>query len=59
MRAFNVAVRGEVPFDPYTRDGRGTVGLEPAKSNWANPIDQPSYERTPGASWPVRSTYSM
>src|SRR6266581_4720795 len=44
VRAFNAAVRSDVPFDPYTRDGRGTVGLEPAKSNWANPIDQPPFE---------------
>ena len=44
VRAFNAAVRAEVPFDPYTRDGRGTVGLEPAKSNWANAIDQPPFE---------------
>src|SRR5213593_2104842 len=44
VRAFNKAVRAEVPFDPYTRDGRGTVGLEPTKSNWANAIDQPPFE---------------
>ncbi len=44
VRAFNAAVRSDVPFDPYTRDGRGTVGLEPAKSNWANAIDQPPFE---------------
>src|SRR5713226_6844584 len=44
VRAFNAAVRGDVPFDPYTRDGRGTVGVEPAKSNWANTIDQPPFE---------------
>jgi tricarballylate dehydrogenase len=44
VRAFNAAVRADVPFDPYTRDGRGTVGLEPAKSNWANPIAEPPFE---------------
>jgi tricarballylate dehydrogenase len=44
VRAFNAAVRADVPFDPYTRDGRGTVGLEPKKSNWANAIDQPPFE---------------
>jgi tricarballylate dehydrogenase len=44
VRAFNAAIKGDVPFDPYTRDGRRTVGLEPAKSNWANAIDQPPFE---------------
>src|SRR6266446_302355 len=44
VRAFNAAVRADVPFDPYTKDGRGTVGLEPAKSNWANALDQPPFE---------------
>jgi len=44
VRAFNKAVRADVRFDPYTRDGRGTVGLEPVKSNWANTIDQPPFE---------------
>jgi tricarballylate dehydrogenase len=44
VRVFNAAVRSDVPFDPYTRDGRGTVDLEPVKSNWANAIDQPSFE---------------
>jgi tricarballylate dehydrogenase len=36
-------VRAE-PFDQYMRDGRGTVGLEPGKSNWAYAIDQPPFE---------------
>src|SRR5204863_7108891 len=44
VRAFNAAIKGDVPFDPYTRDGRGTVGLEPQKTNWANAIDQPPFE---------------
>ena len=37
---FLCTVRADVPFDPYTRDGRGTIGLQPAKSNWANAIDR-------------------
>jgi tricarballylate dehydrogenase len=44
VRAFNAAARTDAPFDPYTRDGRSTVGLEPRKSNWANAIDQPPFE---------------
>jgi tricarballylate dehydrogenase len=44
VRAFNAAVREDIPFDPYTKDGRGTAGLDPPKSNWANAIDQPPFE---------------
>ena len=39
---FNVAVQpGE--FDPAVKDGKGTRGLEPPKSNWALAIDSPPY----------------
>ena len=41
---FNAAVRTEVPFDPNVKDGRGTIGLDPPKSNWANPLDSPPFE---------------
>jgi tricarballylate dehydrogenase len=44
VRAFNAAVRTDVPFNHATRDGRGTVGIEPPKSNWANPLDTPPFE---------------
>ena len=44
VHAFNTAARTDAPFDPYTRDGRGTIGLEPAKSNWANAIAEPPFE---------------
>jgi len=44
IRAFNAAVRTDVPFDPSIKDGRGTDGLAVPKSNWANPIDQPPFE---------------
>ena len=44
VRAFNAAVRRDVPFDPSRRDGRSTRGLAPAKSNWANPLTQPPFE---------------
>jgi tricarballylate dehydrogenase len=33
-----------VPFNHAIRDGRCTVGVEPVKSNWANPLDTPPYE---------------
>lgn len=44
VREFNAAVRTEVPFDPTIKDGRCTVGIEPRKSNWANPLDTPPFE---------------
>ncbi len=44
IRAFNAAVRSDIPFDPNVKDGRGTRGLVPEKSNWANPIDTPPFE---------------
>ena len=43
IRAFNAAVRSEVPFDPTVKDGRGTSGLAVPKSNWANALDRPPY----------------
>ena len=47
VREFNLAVaRG--PFDPSIRDGNGTKGIEPRKSNWALPIDS-----QPFAAYPV------
>ena len=44
VREFNAAVRTEVPFNHAAKDGRGTVGIEPPKSNWANPLDTPPFE---------------
>ena len=42
VRDFNLsAFRG--PFDPTTKDGNGTVGLEPPKSNWAQPLNAPPF----------------
>jgi tricarballylate dehydrogenase len=32
-----------VPFDPNRLDGRGTIGITPPKSNWANPLDTPPF----------------
>jgi tricarballylate dehydrogenase len=40
---YNEAVRADVPFNPNTKDGRGTIGLAVPKSNWANPLDSPPY----------------
>lgn len=43
-REFNAAVQTHVPFNHGAKDGRKTVGIEPPKSNWANPLDTPPYE---------------
>lgn len=44
IRAYNDAVRGDIPFDPNTKDGRRTEGLAVPKSNWANTIDEGPFE---------------
>jgi tricarballylate dehydrogenase len=45
--AFNAAVDEAVPFDPTRKDGRGTPGLAPPKSNWAQRIDTPPFKAYP------------
>jgi tricarballylate dehydrogenase len=44
VREFNAAVRTDIPFDHVIKDGRGTRGIEPPKTNWANPLDTPPFE---------------
>ncbi|HXF65390.1 MAG TPA: FAD-binding protein, partial [Burkholderiales bacterium] len=44
VREFNAAVRRDVPFDHTVKDGKCTVGIEPPKSNWAQPLDTPPFE---------------
>jgi tricarballylate dehydrogenase len=44
VRAYNAAVRTDVPFNANVKDGRGTAGLELPKSNWANTIDEGPFE---------------
>jgi tricarballylate dehydrogenase len=42
VEAYNAAVQpGE--FDPLMLDGKHTVGIKPAKSNWAMTVDTPPY----------------
>lgn len=43
MKAYNESIDREVPFDPNVKDGRGTIGIEPQKTNWANTLDEPPY----------------
>ncbi|MBI4189461.1 MAG: FAD-dependent tricarballylate dehydrogenase TcuA, partial [Betaproteobacteria bacterium] len=44
VRAYNAAVKRDVPFDPNVKDGRCTAGLEINKTNWANPIEKPPFQ---------------
>jgi tricarballylate dehydrogenase len=43
VRSFNASVKSEVPFDHTRKDGRGTLGIDPPKSNWAQALDTPPY----------------
>lgn len=44
VREFNAAVRKDVAFDHTVKDGKCTEGIEPKKSNWAQPLDTPPYD---------------
>ena len=44
IQQFNAAVVDDVSFNPNVKDGRGTVGLDIPKSNWASRLDKPPYE---------------
>lgn len=44
LRAYNKAVRTDIPFNPNVKDGRSTEGLAIPKSNWANTLDTPPFE---------------
>ena len=44
VRVYNAAVMDEVPFQHTIKDGKGTRGIVPAKSNWAQKLDTPPYE---------------
>jgi tricarballylate dehydrogenase len=39
---FNAAVT-DAPFDPAVKDGKGTIGVDPPKSNWAQALDEPPF----------------
>ena len=43
VQEFNVSVQTDTPYNPAIKDGRCTVGIDPPKSNWAQPIDSPPY----------------
>ena len=44
VEAYNASVQTQIPFNPNIKDGRGTVGLQVSKSNWANTIDEGPFE---------------
>ncbi len=44
IKEYNATVKKDIPFDPNVKDGRGTAGLNTAKSNWANTIDEGPFE---------------
>jgi tricarballylate dehydrogenase len=44
LKAYNAAVRTDIPFNPNVKDGRRTEGLAIPKSNWANTLDTPPFE---------------
>jgi tricarballylate dehydrogenase len=42
VKEFNAAVEDK-PFNPAILDGKGTLGITPPKSNWAQKLDTPPY----------------
>ena len=44
VNAYNAAVVTDVPFDSTVKDGKGTTGIEPAKSNWAQALDTAPFD---------------
>jgi tricarballylate dehydrogenase len=44
LKAYNAAVRQDIPFNPNIKDGRRTEGLAIPKSNWANTLDTAPFE---------------
>jgi tricarballylate dehydrogenase len=43
-REFNAAVRKDIAFDHTIKDGKCTTGIEPPKTNWAQPLDTPPFD---------------
>jgi tricarballylate dehydrogenase len=43
VEEYNAAVLDDRPFNELTRDGKGTKGIYPPKSNWAQKIDTPPF----------------
>jgi tricarballylate dehydrogenase len=43
VREYNAAVQDSPAFNPAVLDGKGTRGVAPPKSNWAQRLDSPPY----------------
>lgn len=41
---YNKSIMDDVPYDPGRKDGRGTLGLQVPKSNWALALTEPPFE---------------
>ena len=44
LKAYNKAVRTDIPYNSAIKDGRRTEGLKIDKTNWANTLDEPPFE---------------
>ncbi len=44
VREYNAAVKDDVKFEHTIKDGKGTTGIEPPKSNWAQKLDTPPFD---------------
>ncbi|MBI4191428.1 MAG: FAD-dependent tricarballylate dehydrogenase TcuA [Betaproteobacteria bacterium] len=44
IKAYNKAVRTDIPYNSAIKDGRRTEGLKINKTNWANTIEEPPFE---------------
>jgi len=44
IKAYNKAVRTDIPYNSAIKDGRRTEGLKVNKTNWANTINEPPFE---------------
>ncbi len=47
VREYNAHTAGGDAYDTSVADGRSTTGLQPPKSNWALPVDQPPFRGYP------------
>jgi tricarballylate dehydrogenase len=44
LKAYNKAVRTDIPYNSAIKDGRRTEGLKIDKTNWAHTLDEPPFE---------------
>jgi tricarballylate dehydrogenase len=44
VKEYNASIRKDIPFNPNIKDGRCTEGLAVRKSNWANTLEDGTFE---------------